>query len=1162
MRLARLSLTAYGHFSDTVIELPQSKPDLHLIIGPNEAGKSTIRQAIGDFLFGIPAQSHFNFVHDYPDMRIGMCIQHGGASLELARKKGRVNTLLDPAGNAVADAQLEGLLVRADRALFEQMFGLSWQSLGQGAEDMLQAKGDIGAMLFEASSGIAHLADLHGALRNEADSAYGHRKNQTKAFYIARAHLEDATRRLKDAAINPDTYKKDLLELRAARRSAGNARRHFEQLRERLQRLRRIRSLAPKLTIRDQNLAGLAELDGASALPETAREDFDACRAAISRIESQLVLRRDDLARGQAQLSALAARHGILDRAVDVEDLRQRASQYRAYPGDIDKREQEVESSQLLACAKAREVGWGDLDFNALQPRQATRIQIVRLRELAGRHGALLATVKETSGWHEAMQQDISEHRAALDASEVNAIPAGLPQATKAAGVAMGRAGDRVPLLMRIEAQSRELTTLLETLSPWTGTVGALRALPEIDLAVATDLRQEAERHQRDQRQAEHQVRAEQREQEGCETRISALTQGFTAIAEPQITDARAARDQIWFSIRSDGEVQSRAAGFESRLHAADALADRRYAHAEEAHRLETEIAVRARLVDQVKQTLADGQTAQRRAAECTMRWEQTLANAGLPRLDWATYHSWCARRADALRRAAVAEELKQQLAALDSAVASARSALIEQLEGTAIFVPDDGRDLPALVAEVTVHIERADTQRAEYDSASKQMQRLHKQEPLLAQKLGAAQMALDSWRNEWCTALAALGLPADLAPASADTVIESLGAMNTAMDRATEIRRTRIDTMRGDLERLAFEARSVATALGIQAEGHTARVLVDELERQLAAARALEDQRLDLERTIAAAAVQIEELEQQRLEAQSGLASLIEQAGVESADFAGLGAAISRSDEIRGLRHAVDALEREILENGDGLDLAALREEARAEDLTTIAAEIESLEDADRSAVNEMTRCTEHETALRLRLEGLNLEGAAAAAEFDRQSALAEMADAAGRYVRAHIQERLLSSGIEHFRSHHQTPILEQASVLFNELTCASFEGLEVDWDADPPVLVGVRNGKRLRVDAMSSGTRDQLYLALRLAALHLHLKGNVGLPFVADDLFVNGDDGRCGAAFKALAKLATQTQVLYFTHHAHLEGVIRDALNDAINVVHLDGRGGSREG
>ena len=41
---------------------------------------------------------------------------------------------------------------------------------------------------------------------------------------------------------------------------------------------------------------------------------------------------------------------------------------------------------------------------------------------------------------------------------------------------------------------------------------------------------------------------------------------------------------------------------------------------------------------------------------------------------------------------------------------------------------------------------------------------------------------------------------------------------------------------------------------------------------------------------------------------------------------------------------------------------------------------------------------------------------------------------------------------------------------------------------------------------------------LALRLAALELHLERNVALPFVADDLLVNFDDARAKAALVSL--------------------------------------------
>ena len=56
MRIQRLDLLRYGHFTGTQIELPAGPSDFHILFGPNEAGKSTALTAIEDLLFGIPTR--------------------------------------------------------------------------------------------------------------------------------------------------------------------------------------------------------------------------------------------------------------------------------------------------------------------------------------------------------------------------------------------------------------------------------------------------------------------------------------------------------------------------------------------------------------------------------------------------------------------------------------------------------------------------------------------------------------------------------------------------------------------------------------------------------------------------------------------------------------------------------------------------------------------------------------------------------------------------------------------------------------------------------------------------------------------------------------------------------------------------------------------------
>ena len=83
-------------------------------------------------------------------------------------------------------------------------------------------------------------------------------------------------------------------------------------------------------------------------------------------------------------------------------------------------------------------------------------------------------------------------------------------------------------------------------------------------------------------------------------------------------------------------------------------------------------------------------------------------------------------------------------------------------------------------------------------------------------------------------------------------------------------------------------------------------------------------------------------------------------------------------------------------------------------------------------------------------------------------------------------------------------------------------------------PIVVGRRpNGSNVHLSEMSDGTRDQLFLAFRLASVEHYSQNAEPLPLVADDVLVHFDDDRGRATLELLAELGSTTQVLLFTHH-----------------------------
>ena len=161
-----------------------------------------------------------------------------------------------------------------------------------------------------------------------------------------------------------------------------------------------------------------------------------------------------------------------------------------------------------------------------------------------------------------------------------------------------------------------------------------------------------------------------------------------------------------------------------------------------------------------------------------------------------------------------------------------------------------------------------------------------------------------------------------------------------------------------------------------------------------------------------------------------------------------------------------------------------------------------------------------------------------AAALADQAQTVLARIRSDAERYIRVKLAGRILRDEVERYRRENQGPLVKRASEHFATLTLNSFAGLVTDFNQkDDPVLAGIRpNGERVYVQGMSSGTRDQLYLALRLAALEKYMETAESMPFIVDDILVDFDDKRSQAALNTLAALTEKTQVILFTHHSRV--------------------------
>ncbi len=138
MRIARLALKDYGKFSEAALSFSKVEGgDLQFVVGPNEAGKSTVRSAILEFLFGIEKFSPYAYGKS-PDMAVRALIEAPGGPFEFQRSKTRSlkDSLVDGAGAKLEPVVITRLMDNADKPFYERMFGLDHPGLVKGAKDM------------------------------------------------------------------------------------------------------------------------------------------------------------------------------------------------------------------------------------------------------------------------------------------------------------------------------------------------------------------------------------------------------------------------------------------------------------------------------------------------------------------------------------------------------------------------------------------------------------------------------------------------------------------------------------------------------------------------------------------------------------------------------------------------------------------------------------------------------------------------------------------------------------------------------------------------------------------------------------------------------------------------------------------------------------------
>ncbi|MBP1807440.1 YhaN family protein [Rubellimicrobium aerolatum] len=1161
MRLERLTLERYGHFADRTLDLGGDGVRLHVVFGPNEAGKSTLLAAVGDLLFGFPHRTPFGFRWDTSELRLAATVTNdAGERLAFKRRKGRDRTLLGETGAPLPEGALDRFLGSADRGLFERMFGLDHARLRDGGAAMLQAGGDLTRSLFEAGSGLARVGEARSRIERQlADlGALGARKASTKPLWREIDRFTSSQQRMRADALRGDEWREAEQALDSALETRRRLADEAAALRRRRARLDRIRRVGPILLALDQRAERLAALPPpTSRLPEGFEAEWRAAADEARDAERALRHEGDALAQLVREAAEAPAPLGFEARRDEIDALHVTLGEFLKDESDEPKLVQALAADDRLIADHLARLGRPP-DLDAVGDSMPSDLLIAHVRDLAGRGKDLRARL-------DALGSERDRARDAVEEAEA-AHPLPVPDPAEAAArlaeaLALGPSEDRLAQAERGDAAAeRDLREGLGRLTPWQGGAEDLAARPAPSREVVTQFARQ--RQELDDALADAERR--RREAEAGLLATTAEEEGLGELGEipspAAVGAARDRRDRAWRLLRArlDGDLDDRPApgdapaAFEALLRHADALADRREAETFRLQRL-ADLAIR-------RKGLEAGRDAAGAARDLTLGqlrdhadrwagvWAGLIADPDAPpaMLDWLRQRDEVLRLLSERRQAAEALSAARRLAEGVRDHLRAAAGLLGLADATDGSPGDLLRRVQRALAEA---------QQAWADQRSRALARAEAGRRLarLGADVARTEADLDAWRRSWSDAMARLHLDPTTSVAEAEAALLHWQNIRERWGNRSQTR-SRLDGLRRDVREVRARLGALLADLGpIAADldpdhdpdgpATAIRALRDRLQQDhLRIDRAAELSARILETRRRAAALDLRLAEaRDRCRALRRAHGLAEE--TDPLDAAAEG-------RHRRTLEAETAAERDRLRSaGDGLDEAALREEAGSVPPDDRAAALQALDDEAHRIEEAGQAAAQAETSARQRLQALEGRAGAADAAQEMRHAGNAIAALSDRWMRLEAARHLLDRAMERFRAENEHPLLRRAGEIFRLIASGGaipWAGLEVrHGQGDAPVLVAVRaDGSTCEVEGLSEGTRDQLYLALRIGAVERHAADHGALPFLADDLFITSDDHRLAPGLAALAELGRTVQVVLFTHHRHVLDAARAAL------------------
>lgn len=1141
MRIRTLALDFFGLFTGKVLDFGDATgaSDFHVIYGPNEAGKTTTMEGFLRLLFGFQRQEPYSYRHQRKNLQISGEFDLDGEHKSFTRRPTRTGDLLGEAGAAVPENALSAHLGGMSPEMYRSLLCLDDETIEKGGEDIANARGDTGRLLFSAAAGVANLNAVIEKARRDADGLYRKKARNTRLAALKRHH-DETTRLIRDADTTSGQWRKLRKEVRDAAQREKEARNATDELRLRQAQTAALRRALPHLLELDRVAD---EASRFTSFPETLDvdpEDLVSLRTDQSKTEAEIGRLRLAIRDGETKLENIwldEDQLALKDELDELDDLRSRVV---TAGHQLPRLRRTVDDAESEMSRVSRDLGVPE----AVDPQQLVKSQ-GEISALEAAHDRMRTAVEK----RESAAREIPDLEARVD--DAKATCANRAKASPGQGILALLADFDVDALapkvavarQAIDDSDERLANALEALSVGNRAFSEVPTCP-VDLATVDDIAESHLERKEQERRAEEALATCEEEMALTKAQIAGLTERADVVSDRDATDLRKERDAAWRAHRQ-AMTPTSADAFEAAMHRLDNVEASRIVHVrelEELRHLERRHLEAKTRADTEKDKLAALQTA---ASEEQARVSAITDAIGLPPVGPERLRDWMKLYGEGVemhrRKRETAKRYRSEVEQGDRLREALRPLL--------------GWAAPSLEVALDAARTLAEKERSHQDEQRRATEALARAE----EELGRHQSALRHLASEeraasgdWVARVTRV-LGEQIVPDALNSVLALLRELREH-DATRRQAQRQVSQMQADVQQFAENISKLVAKHRLgdgepQEMFHRLRTVADKATEDKARRDRLRNQIESDNQGLRAAEAQLSEIHRQVRDH----AALFPKT-VETKTLDALRDALRTGLKVIGMRERIAELGALIVEELSVHNMAEARGLLVDRTPSSLEAASHGLEADLARAENDLHEAIAKRAQVARDLSTISGDAEVAALVERRTTLQLEIEDTALEYLETEFGLRLADTAIRRYRDKYRSEMMKSTESAFCALTNGAYPHLKSQAEGSSEVLLAVdTKGTAKRVKDLSKSTRFQLYLALRAAAYEQLVSQGIRLPFFCDDVFETFDEDRTRAACLLMERIGRRGQAIYLTHHRHVVEIAKDVCDVQPRVHNL---------